>query len=373
MFIGYIYIWTNKINGKSYIGQTLNKSGYKERWSQHVRSANKKEDLSWNGKENRFYKAIRDVGQDSFDMDILECIKMDTKEELKSKLDELEIEYISKYDSYKNGYNSTIGGNFSKFNSSEDSLGFSIVEGRAYRTIQNAMSLKTKSNGLMYELCFDYENYGIDTAQVYRFLYNNIRIDSLYTKTKECGFSDYLMSDRVGRVEDVLSFDIDGIEYIENHIENWCPNNIIEDYNVYIDIYGYDEDMIENILGVQSFECGSDIHCMVIDVDNILKNSYDKLSDKQNKILSLMNNGIGTSDIANIIGTSESDISGSRKRLCKSMMKQYELDYKDSLRNIYIKGEYKKCNKCGKVKLLQYFDSNGRNGHKGKCKDCRKK
>lgn len=88
---GIIYKITNNVNGKSYIGQT--RQGIQFRWCQHT-----------NSKDNSyFHKAIRKYGKDNFTIDILEECPVEI-------LNEREIFYIAKYDTFKNGYNLTIGG-----------------------------------------------------------------------------------------------------------------------------------------------------------------------------------------------------------------------------------------------------------------------
>lgn len=49
-------------------------------------------------------------GPESFSYEILEVVENSTKEGLLQTLNDLETFYIDKYDSYKNGYNSTPGG-----------------------------------------------------------------------------------------------------------------------------------------------------------------------------------------------------------------------------------------------------------------------
>ena len=95
--IGYIYKVTNKINGKIYIGQTI--QTVKERWYRHCgKSGISKAELS-----THFKRAILKYGKENF---LLETIEVCDS----SQLDEREKFYISYYDSYKNGYNSTTGG-----------------------------------------------------------------------------------------------------------------------------------------------------------------------------------------------------------------------------------------------------------------------
>lgn len=89
-----IYMHTNKINGKVYIGQTCQKP--EDRWQ--------------NGKGYQhnplFYNAIQKYGWDGFEHEIIER-EIQTQEEANQK----EIYYISYYNSYEEGYNLTKGGN----------------------------------------------------------------------------------------------------------------------------------------------------------------------------------------------------------------------------------------------------------------------
>lgn len=96
---GYIYKFTNRINGKVYIGQTYN---LQTRLNSHKSKAL--------NTKNKFYNAIRKYGWENFELSILSTITANTKEELSILLDKLEIEYIRQYNSYKSGYNSTLGG-----------------------------------------------------------------------------------------------------------------------------------------------------------------------------------------------------------------------------------------------------------------------
>ena len=62
------------------------------------------------GKVNKFYNAVRKYGWDHFVYNYELVIEAETKAELNQKLNEMEIYYIQKYDSYNNGYNMTPGG-----------------------------------------------------------------------------------------------------------------------------------------------------------------------------------------------------------------------------------------------------------------------
>lgn len=95
---GMIYCYTNKVNGKKYVGQTIN--------TLTVRS---KTDGSGYSTKYKFGKAIAKYGWEMFECEVLETVESDT-ESIKEQLDALERFYVAKFDSYKNGYNSTPGG-----------------------------------------------------------------------------------------------------------------------------------------------------------------------------------------------------------------------------------------------------------------------
>lgn len=102
-----IYKITNKLNGKSYIGQSTD---IERRWREHHYRY-------WNN-DNVIYMAFRKYGIENFDFSIIE--ECSTQE-----LNLREEYWINYYDSYYNGYNETVGGDGSSGNSiklSKDSI-----------------------------------------------------------------------------------------------------------------------------------------------------------------------------------------------------------------------------------------------------------
>ena len=91
-----IYKVTNKVNGKIYIGKTI--QSLHDRWSRHVN------DAMTNRLDTHFARAIRKYGQENFIAEVIDTA--DSKEELSEK----EKYWIERYQSYSNGYNETIGG-----------------------------------------------------------------------------------------------------------------------------------------------------------------------------------------------------------------------------------------------------------------------
>lgn len=94
--MGYIYKITNTLNNKIYIGQTI--KTVQKRFTQHKNNSNK-EYFS----QIVLYKAFNKYGIENFVCEEIEEVTND-------KLDERERYWINYYDSYFNGYNSTLGG-----------------------------------------------------------------------------------------------------------------------------------------------------------------------------------------------------------------------------------------------------------------------
>jgi len=85
-----IYKIRNKINGKSYVGQSKHIS---RRWREHKRGT----------EDSVISKAIKKYGEDNFDFKVIESCSVE-------ELDAREVFHIKKYGTYKKGYNMTTGG-----------------------------------------------------------------------------------------------------------------------------------------------------------------------------------------------------------------------------------------------------------------------
>lgn len=153
MKTGIIYIIKNKINDKVYIGQTT--TDIKTRFNQHCKKSTLK------SRHYKIYNAIKKYGKENFYIEILEQ-NIDI-----NKLDEREIYYIEKYNSYLKGYNSTKGGDGRVINKQYDEKqiielykkGYSLkkigkiynVSGATISRVLNKLNVKTRHDGNKYE------------------------------------------------------------------------------------------------------------------------------------------------------------------------------------------------------------------------------
>lgn len=99
---GIIYLITNTVNDRKYVGQT--RQQLNKRWLSHITESRTYSDRP-------LYRAMNKYGLDNFKIRILEECDAD-------KLNEREIYWIDFLESYRNGYNATTGGDY--FEHSED-------------------------------------------------------------------------------------------------------------------------------------------------------------------------------------------------------------------------------------------------------------
>lgn len=92
---GKIYKITNKINNKVYIGCTVN--SLEKRYLEHLYRCFKTDYKS------KLYNSIKKYGEENFSIELVEECDL-------SNIYEIEKKYIEEYDSFKNGLNSTLGG-----------------------------------------------------------------------------------------------------------------------------------------------------------------------------------------------------------------------------------------------------------------------
>lgn len=94
--MAYIYVITNKINQKQYVGKT--NLSIKSRWSRHISDSTREE-----YKERPIYRAINKYGYENFIVEELEECSIENSSEREKY-------WINKLDTYCNGYNATLGG-----------------------------------------------------------------------------------------------------------------------------------------------------------------------------------------------------------------------------------------------------------------------
>ena len=103
LIMGYIYLITNIINEKKYVGKTVHSDPY-VRWKQHIQYAKSDRITKLSSVHSMpIVRALKKYGVKNFKFEVI--LKCDEKD-----INLREEENIKKYDSYYNGYNCTFGG-----------------------------------------------------------------------------------------------------------------------------------------------------------------------------------------------------------------------------------------------------------------------
>ena len=131
----------------------------------------------------------------------------------------------------------------------------------------------------------------------------------------------------------------------------------------------FDKNVIKVLLQVhKQVDLQDDLSCILVDLDNLINNI--KFTERQYEVLELWRNGLTIENISKELHVKENTVSITLDRAIDSIIKQYEKEYEEWYYLNIRKGTYKKCSKCGEVKLISQFSKNG-NRLRGNCKDCK--
>ncbi|MGL5191652.1 MAG: helix-turn-helix transcriptional regulator [Cetobacterium sp.] len=108
---------------------------------------------------------------------------------------------------------------------------------------------------------------------------------------------------------------------------------------------------------------------MLITLEELLKKV--ELTERQEEILYLWRKDMTQQYIADEMGVSRDVIFKQINKIVDKVIDEYEKEYEENYYYLnVVKGTYKKCSKCGEVKLIQRFNKNGKKGYRSSCKQC---
>lgn len=131
----------------------------------------------------------------------------------------------------------------------------------------------------------------------------------------------------------------------------------------------FDKEVVKELLRVhKGVDLQDDLSCILVDLENLINKI--EFTDRQRKVLELWSNGLATGEISKKLKLDPSTITKCLNSVVDLIVKQYEKEYEEWYYLNIRKGEYKRCNRCGNVKLVSQFDKNGKKGLRSCCKKC---
>lgn len=117
----------------------------------------------------------------------------------------------------------------------------------------------------------------------------------------------------------------------------------------------------------------NDLSCILYDLEKLIEKC--DFNETHYTILDMLQNGLEPDAIGKVLGKSRQNIKRYMDTIIGKIMNEYEKQYTDWYYLNKVKGTYKKCCRCGEIKLVQEFDvdKNLKSGIKSACKECRKK
>ena len=133
----------------------------------------------------------------------------------------------------------------------------------------------------------------------------------------------------------------------------------------------FDKEVVKELLRVhKGVDLQDDLSCILVDLENLINKI--EFTDKQRKVLELWSNGLATGEISKKLNVKPNTVASCLNSVVDLIIKQYEKEYEEWYYLNIRKGEYKKCSRCGEVKLVSQFDKDkkGKYGVRGYCKNC---
>ena len=189
-----------------------------------------------------------------------------------------------------------------------------------------------------------------------QFRYTNVTLKHLQDNLSD--MNDYMLSCKLAYTNRVMIK------------PNKCPTK----YNV-LEIIDYlNTDHIKAMLSMGSMKLdpSKDMAVIAYDINKKVKEMYSngELSDRDLYIIEGMQFNVSNEKIGKELGITGDAVGKTINRICDNIVKSFYEDHMDLYFLNESKGHYKKCSRCGEIKLTNQFDKNGKKGLRSSCKRC---
>lgn len=179
-------------------------------------------------------------------------------------------------------------------------------------------------------------------------------------RIKLCSISSSIKSDQID-CKDMLKGTI--------YFKRISPESCCIDYDEF-DFLNFNH--VKELLSCNS-NLTTDLGCLVYDLKNII--SKLNLDNFEKEIIMLLNNDISQEEISERLNITNRKVKQIISKICNKVIKQYFKDLEDWYYLNISKGKYKKCSKCGEIKIATKSnfspDNSKKDNYKSICKKCR--
>ena len=152
------------------------------------------------------------------------------------------------------------------------------------------------------------------------------------------------------------------------------PPKCSTNYNILEKIDYLDSTHIKAMLLLEEVKLdpSKDLAIIAYDINKKVKDMYllGELSDRDMYIIEGIRYNVSYGTLAKELNIKLQNVEKTLNRICDRIVKSFYEDIIDLHFLNESKGKYKKCNKCGEIKLISQFNKNGKKGLKPMCKKC---
>lgn len=149
-----------------------------------------------------------------------------------------------------------------------------------------------------------------------------------------------------------------------------CPTN----YNILEKIDYLDSTHIKAMLSLDGMKLdpSKELAIIAYDINKKIKDMYSlgEISDREMYIIEGIRYNVSYPKLAKELNMTSNAVEKTLNRMCDKIVKSFYEDIIDLHFLNESKGKYKKCSRCGEVKLVNQFNKNGKKGLMSMCKKC---
>ena len=201
----------------------------------------------------------------------------------------------------------------------------------------------------------------------------NVLENKIYiTRDRRTNVALYHLQDNLKNIKDYMI----SCKLAYTNIVKINPPKCSTNYNILEKIDYLDSTHIKAmlLLGEMKLDPSKELDIIAYDINKKIKDMYSfgKLSDRDMYIIEGIRHNISYAKLGKEMNMSADSVGKILNRICDKIVKSFYEDIIDLHFLNESKGKYKKCSRCGEIKLVNQFDKNGKKGLKSMCKNCRK-